>query len=446
MKSKMNIKSIVIMAAVGITSLFFINMSLAANTAKVKVDVANLRETADENSKILEQLSTNKEVEIIEKNGAWYKVKANGITGYLREDLLTVNGNEGQENETTNTTTTTTENVADNQTPVTETTNTSVPEENKDEKRIIKENIKLKIVPVINATDIIEVKKDEEVEIIETVNGWVCVETQTAKGWIREEKLQKPEENKTVNTVQQEEPQQQNGNEAQPTVQTQEISKTLFVKETTVNLRKEANTTAEVLAKLSVNTAVTVTQEVNGWSKVTANGKEGYILSSLLDTKRQETSRSQASVRKTQQPTQTEQAKTNTASTTPAPTTTAVASGRGSTVVETARKYLGSKYVYGGSSPSGFDCSGFTSYVYKQHGVNLSRTAAAQSGNGVAVDKSNLQPGDLVFFGKSGIGHVGIYVGGGNFVHAANSSKGVITSTLNSGYYCNNYSCARRIM
>ena len=84
MKSKMNIKSIVIMAILGIISLFFINMSLAANTAKITVETANLRETADANSKILVQLSQNQEVEIVEEAGEWYKVKSNNITGYVR--------------------------------------------------------------------------------------------------------------------------------------------------------------------------------------------------------------------------------------------------------------------------------------------------------------------------------------------------------------------------
>ena len=110
MKSKMNIKSIVIIAAVSLISLFFINMSFAANTGKITVETANLRETADEGSKILEQLSMNKEVEIIEKVGNWYKVKANGITGYIREDLLDVPEVSNQtQNQNTNTNQTTME-------------------------------------------------------------------------------------------------------------------------------------------------------------------------------------------------------------------------------------------------------------------------------------------------------------------------------------------------
>ena len=78
-------------------------------------------------------------------------------------------------------------------------------------------------------------------------------------------------------------------------------------------------------------------------------------------------------------------------------------------------------------------------------GISLSRTSQAQSRNGVAVEKSNLQPGDLVFF-YGGLSHVGIYIGGGSFIHAANASKGVRIDTLTSGHYNNVYSCARRVM
>ena len=97
-------------------------------------------------------------------------------------------------------------------------------------------------------------------------------------------------------------------------------------------------------------------------------------------------------------------------------------------------------------SPSGFDCSGFTSYIYKQFGVSLNRTAAGQYSNGSAVSRSELQAGDLVMFGQSGINHVGIYMGGGMMVHAANTSRGVTTDTINSGYYNTNYVGARRVM
>ena len=91
MKSKMRIKSIIVMAIIALAGMFFINMSLAATTGKINVETANLRETANADSKILSQLSLNQEVEIIEKTGEWYQVRYNGITGFIRQDLITSN-------------------------------------------------------------------------------------------------------------------------------------------------------------------------------------------------------------------------------------------------------------------------------------------------------------------------------------------------------------------
>jgi cell wall-associated NlpC family hydrolase len=108
-----------------------------------------------------------------------------------------------------------------------------------------------------------------------------------------------------------------------------------------------------------------------------------------------------------------------------------------------AKQFLGCKYVYGGTSPSGFDCSGFTQYVYKHFGISLNRTAAAQYSNGTSV--TNLQAGDLVMFGTSGINHVGIYIGENSFIHAANTNSGVTIDSLSSSYYKANYVGARRI-
>lgn len=415
MKSKKNIKSIVLMVALGIITLFFINISFAANNAKVSVETANLREKADENSKILEQLSLNQEVEVLEKDGDWYKVKSKGITGYLRQDLITL---EKEENSTNiNTDNNTTETNINQEQKISETEEVA--------KKVI-EDTKLKIVPSINATDIIELKKDEEVTIIETINDWVCVQTKTTKGWMRKDKLKSVEEAKqNVEDIEENQPIEE------------KVLKSLYVNNDTVNLRKEANTDSEIVAKLSLNTAVDVYAEENGWSKVKVNGKEGYISSSLLSEKKKETSRSLETPRSKTQETSTKEE-----------TTTAPTSTKGATVVETAKNYIGSKYVYGATGPNSFDCSGFTSYVFKQHGVSLSRTAAGQYGNGVAVSRDQLQPGDLVMFGKSvsGINHVGIYIGGGQIVHAANSSRGVTTDTINSGYYNNNYVGARRVL
>lgn len=117
------------------------------------------------------------------------------------------------------------------------------------------------------------------------------------------------------------------------------------------------------------------------------------------------------------------------------------------TVVNAALAQVGKPYVWASSNPSvGFDCSGLTSYAFRQAGININRIAADQYSNGTPVSKNNLVRGDLVFFSYGGgIGHVGLYIGNGQFVHAANYSTGVIVSNLN-GYYSNVYAGAVRVI
>lgn len=112
-----------------------------------------------------------------------------------------------------------------------------------------------------------------------------------------------------------------------------------------------------------------------------------------------------------------------------------------------AENYLGVPYVYGGRSPSGFDCSGFTGYVYSQLGVTLPRTSSSQASYGVAVEKTDLQPGDLLFFNTrgGGVSHVGLYVGNGSFIHAPMPGTSVSYANLHSAYWSKTYVCARRV-
>lgn len=175
-----------------------------------------------------------------------------------------------------------------------------------------------------------------------------------------------------------------------------------------VNVRSDASTDSSVLATIEEDAIVTVNGLVDGWYDVTCEyGTEGYIRSDFLDL--------------------TESSSSN------------------SDIAATAKQYLGTGYVYGGASPRGFDCSGFTMYVYSQHGYSLPHSATSQwqSGLGTRVYYiSELQPGDLVFFndpsrnaGKA-CSHAGIYTGDGQFIHSSSSrSGGVIVSSLTSGYY-----------
>ena len=175
-----------------------------------------------------------------------------------------------------------------------------------------------------------------------------------------------------------------------------------------VNVRSGASTDSSVLATIAEDAVVTVNGLVNGWYDVTCEyGTEGFIRSDYVDL--------------------TESASSN------------------GDIADAAKAYLGTRYVYGGTSPSGFDCSGFTMYVYSQHGYSLPHSATSQwqSGLGTRVYPiSELQAGDLVFFndpsrnaGKA-CSHAGIYIGDGQFIHSSSSrSGGVIVSSLTSGYY-----------
>ena len=169
-----------------------------------------------------------------------------------------------------------------------------------------------------------------------------------------------------------------------------------------VNVRSDASTDSSVLATIEEDAIVTVNGLVDGWYDVTCEyGTEGYIRSDFLDL--------------------TESSSSN------------------SDIAATAKQYLGTGYVYGGASPRGFDCSGFTMYVYSQHGYSLPHSATSQwqSGLGTRVYSiSELQPGDLVFFvgtyDTAGVSHCGIYVGDGMMIHCGDPIQ---YANLNTSYW-----------
>ena len=178
-----------------------------------------------------------------------------------------------------------------------------------------------------------------------------------------------------------------------------------------LNVRSGPGTDYEKTDKLSAGTVVEVLEESNGWYKIDS----GYISAEY------------------------------------AVIVDAASATLGSEIANYALTFVGYPYVYGGSSPSGFDCSGFTQYVYKQFGYGLNRTASAQLQNGTPVSMSELQPGDLVLFKRSGTGssaasHVGLYIGNGQFVHASTSKVGVIVSSLDSAYYTTGFVGGRRLV
>lgn len=126
------------------------------------------------------------------------------------------------------------------------------------------------------------------------------------------------------------------------------------------------------------------------------------------------------------------------------------ASVKGQEIANYALQFVGCRYVHGGTSPKGFDCSGLTTYVYKQFGYTLNRTCSGQLKNGKAVAMSELQPGDIVIFKrgntKEAATHVGLYIGNNQFVHASTPKVGVIISKLSDAYYTTGFVGGRRIV
>ncbi|MDF2874032.1 MAG: NlpC/P60 family protein [Sporomusa sp.] len=127
-------------------------------------------------------------------------------------------------------------------------------------------------------------------------------------------------------------------------------------------------------------------------------------------------------------------------------TTTNTNTTKGATIVKSAQKYMGVPYVWGGTTPDGWDCSGYTQYVMKENGITIPRTAAEQYSTGAAIEKSNLKVGDMVFFTtyKPGASHVGFYMGDGKFIHASSAAKQVTINSLSEEYYTEHYIGARR--
>lgn len=190
-------------------------------------------------------------------------------------------------------------------------------------------------------------------------------------------------------------------------------------------MRSKPNTSSTILGTYYTGTIMNVIGINNGWYKVQYNGKTGYMRSDLMDIVGNSVSGN----------------------------TNGSTSGLRQRIVDFALQYEGYRYVYGGESiaEGGFDCSGLVYFVFRSNFgySSMCRTASAQYANdGVKISRSELQPADLVFFSDDGYGvtHVGIYIGDGKFIHAANSRKGVIISSLNESYYSSVYWGAKRIV
>jgi cell wall-associated NlpC family hydrolase len=271
-------------------------------------------------------------------------------------------------------------------------------------------SLRLRSTASTASTTLATVSKGTKVTVLEdAVNGWYKVQYNGKTGYMSADYLTvvASAETETAAAAASED-------EADDTVYAQVTASTL-------NIRSGAGTGYSKVAQLSRGAVVTVLETLDGWTKISTGTTTGYVSSEYL--------------------------------TVVDAATAASASSKAAQLVALAKTYLGVRYKYGGASPSGFDCSGFTYYVFKNSaGVTLPRTATGQYNSGYTkVSKANLQVGDLVFFsrtsGGSTIGHVGIYIGDGKFIHSSSpTSGGVIISALSESYYSARYYGAVRVL
>lgn len=220
-----------------------------------------------------------------------------------------------------------------------------------------------------------------------------------------------------------------------------------------VNVRSGAGTSYRSVAVASKGSKCYILGLNNGWYKVIYNSSIGYIRSDFVELteipyENRESSNSPKFYRGGKSTGLTPSAAALNGTTSSGSSAAAPSNVSGAAILAEAKKYLGTPYVFGGASPSGFDCSGFVYYVLKQLGFSPYRTPADQYKQGTSVSKDQLKPGDIVFFANtyaSGISHVGIYAGNGQFIHAPNSRSTVSYSDLTSGYWANHYYGARRM-
>lgn len=209
-------------------------------------------------------------------------------------------------------------------------------------------------------------------------------------------------------------------------------NKTGYIIGNNVRFRAAASMTSQILDELFYGNQVTITGTVGEWAQVVYADQVGYVYSRYV----------KEGTYASYEPANDSGSSGNTGS------SASASSVSGQDIVNFAGRFLGYKYRWGGTSPdTGFDCSGFVYYVFKNFGITVNRVASDQAANGVHVDAGSIQPGDILCFysGSSYIGHVGIYIGNNKFIHASNSTTGVIISDL-SGYYVTRGFEARRLV
>lgn len=248
--------------------------------------------------------------------------------------------------------------------------------------------------PDVTANNIGKIGKGIEVTIIDKKSAWYSIYIDNKEGWVHSDYISIKNNYKTGK-----------------------------ITGSKVNVRKDPLQTGEIIDSLNLDSYVQVKGFKEDWYNIVAKeDQEGWVYKDYVTIIVEDTEMTSRGTSR---------------------------SSLGVKAIAIAKSQLGKRYVYGAAGPNAFDCSGFTSYVYKKIGIKLPRTSRGQATVGQKVSRSNLKIGDLVFFDTNGgnngrISHVGIYMGDGNFIHASTGKRKIRITSLNSSYYKGRYVTARR--
>lgn len=336
-------------------------------------DYVNIRKTPSTEGKILGKLYEGSSAKILEEKDGWTKIESGSVTGYIKSEFLAT-GAKAEKLATKYGT-----------------------YYAKVKPGTITLNVRKK--PNTTCTILTQIPEDESYEVVKIGKNWVKISIDGDKGWVAKE---------FVNLH-------------------AKFKKAISIEEERAEERRKAEAAAAEQERLNALAAEQARQSQSSSSSNSSSSSSGS------SSRRSSSSSSHSSSSSSNRSSSSSSHKSSSSSQSSSAGGSVTASGgSGSAIAAYAQKFVGNKYVYGGSSlTNGTDCSGFTMSVYLQFGYSLPHSAAAQAGCGRKVSLSSLQPGDLVFYKNGGsIGHVAMYIGGGQVVHASNPTNGIMISSV----------------
>ena len=355
-------------------------------------------------------------IEIVGETGDWYKVNFNGNTGYASKEYITnedstdneSTNSENTDNTTANTTSNTSEENTNIENNASNTENSS--EENVETQKESLENKKvklrvgtdLKLLPTFSSNSLIRIEAGSEATVIYDLENWIKIDVNSNQGWIAKTLVEESStEELAIN------------NETEEPAETAEsnVNKKGYINVETANVREEASTSSTLINTLDEFDEVTIVSESGDWYQIEAGDIKGYVSKSLI-TIGTISSRGLSLERTVTTKVLPEENMAENSENEEENKPAEITDNKGQEVANFARQYLGLKYVLGGKSPeTGFDCSGFTKYVFKNFGYTLGSVASDQTSIGKEISKDELKVGDLILFydeAKTKIGHAGI--------------------------------------